>query len=180
MQLQKDNECKQVLSYFNPELYLTLDNKHSKLGEFSLSLFDRHNIITLDLSQYSSIDDLRKVVYLNRYNRKYLLTNLNESSVTLDQINEQINEISYLLDLNNQHVELNKNYTEVKYQQEGKTIKLDLNELEKSVQILEGHITKRNKWGLVIGFPSLGKTEVSKYLATKLNYKLIEWENLSN
>jgi len=47
------------------------------------------------------------------------------------------------------------------------------------MQIFEGHISKRNKYGLVLGCVGVGKTEVSKYLGSKLNMKLVDWEGLT-
>lgn len=58
-------------------------------------------------------------------------------------------------------------------------MRLDLGCLKKSLATFEGFTCQRNRWGLVLGGIGMGKTEVAKCLAGKVNMKLVEWEALS-
>ena len=45
-----------------------------------------------------------------------------------------------------------------------------------ALDILDSYITKRAKYGIIIGPTASGKSTLSKHIATSFGFELVEWE----
>ncbi len=114
-------------------------------------MFEKHNAIEIDLKKVGSIEQLRKVLFRNRLNQRFILRGIN-SGVTLEELESNFSRVKYLVDFGSQKVSDGEQHIQVEFKVRGCSISVNLEaEVDKCLQIMESHILKQNRFGIVVG-----------------------------
>ena len=131
---------------------------------------------------------LRKLLFKNLDHKNFLISKLSENLDNCILFEEDVCKVKYFLDIippefvYPSNPEGNPNDISIfidsaaYYWSQGKLLKVNSD----SIEFLELYLEKRNVYGIVVGFPSSGKTTISKHICSKYSGQWIDYEELTN
>eukprot|EP00825_Cyclidium_porcatum_P024772 TRINITY_DN2712_c0_g1_i1.p1 TRINITY_DN2712_c0_g1~~TRINITY_DN2712_c0_g1_i1.p1 ORF type:complete len:1021 (-),score=266.12 TRINITY_DN2712_c0_g1_i1:130-3192(-) len=121
------------------------------------------------------VELLAKIIFSNPLHKKFIVKNLNDQQECFDQVQSQLFNIDYLVNFVQPQQQFSYFHTMKPYlvfYKNGKYIEISENKLD----ILDSYITKKTKFGIIVGPSASGKTTLSKHVAQQFSFELIEWE----